>query len=151
VLTGGLAWAEEGTIGVHHGLSGVIIKIQSGVLFVKTPHSLQSRSISPNKADRVGLHQAKTGEAVLMLVDSGNVLLDVARVDRPMTDHRVVAGTLHYTDPYWSEILISTPEGYERFDVDALAGSKLSVFQDGTPVMVELDADNMMIDIHRAR
>ncbi|HMU54908.1 MAG TPA: hypothetical protein PKA61_07870 [Nitrospira sp.] len=151
VLTGGLAWAEEGTVGVHYGLSGVIIRIQSGVLFVKTPHSLQSRAISPNKADRVGLHQAKAGETVVMLVDSGNVLLDVAGADRPVTDHRVVAGTLHYTDPYWSEIQISTPQGYERFDVDALAGSKLSVFQDGTPVTVELDADNMMIDIHRTR
>ena len=50
-----------------------------------------------------------------------------------------------------SEIQLSTPEGFERFDVDALAGSKLSVFQEGDPVTVELDADNVMIDIHRFR
>ena len=50
-----------------------------------------------------------------------------------------------------SEIQLSTPEGFERFDVDALAGSKLSVFQEGVPVTVELDADNVMIDIQRSR
>ncbi len=151
VPIGFFAQADEGTVWIHHGLSGEITKIRSGVLFVKTPHSLQSRAISPNKADRVGLHEAKTGEPVLMLIDSGNVLLDVTRADRPMADHRIVAGTLSYADPYWGEIQISTPEGFERFEVDALAGSKLSVFQEGAPVAIELDADNMMIDIHRVR
>jgi translation elongation factor P/translation initiation factor 5A len=151
VLAGMFAQAGEGTMGVHHGLSGEITKIRSGVLFVKTPESLQARTISPNKADRVGLHEAKAGESVVMLVDSGNVLLDVTKADRPIADHRVVAGTLHYADPYWSEVQISTPEGFERFEVDALAGSKLSVFQEGAPVAIELDADNMMIDIHRVR
>ena len=151
VFAGSLSWADEGATWRHYGLSGVIAKIQSGVLFVKTPHSLQSRPISPNKADRVGLHEAKTGESVVMLVDSGNVLLDIAKADRPLTGHRIIAGTLHYADPYWGEIQLSTPEGFERFEVDALAGSKLSVFQEGAPVAVELDADNMMIDIHRAR
>ena len=50
-----------------------------------------------------------------------------------------------------SEIQLSMPEGFERFDVDALAGSKLFVFQEGVPVTVELDADNVMIDIHQSR
>jgi hypothetical protein len=150
-FTGSVALAEDVAIGVHHGLSGVITKIRSGMLFVKTPHSLQYRAISPNKADRVGLHHAKTGEPVVMLVDAGNVLLDVAGADRALIDHRIVAGTLHYADPYWGEIQLSTPEGFERFEVDALAGSKLSVFQEGNPVAIELDADNMMIDIHRMK
>lgn len=151
VGAGSLSMAGESTMGVHYGLSGVITKIRSGVLFVKSAASLQFRTISPNKADRVGLHEAKTGEAVVMLVDSGNVLMDVVSADRSFPDHRIIAGTLRYADPYWGEIQLSTPEGFERFEVDALAGSKLSVFQTGTPVAVELDADNMMIDIYRAR
>ena len=36
-------------------------------------------------------------------------------------------------------------------DVDALAGNKLSVFQEGQPVTLELDADNVMVDIYRGR
>ena len=146
-----VAQAGEVMMGTHYGLSGVISKIESGVLFVKTPHNLQMRTISPNKADRVGLHEAKTGETVLMLVDSGNILLDVTKAGQAFADHRMIVGTLHYADPYWNEIQISTPEGFERFDVDTLAGSKLSVYQEGASVTVELDADNVMIDIHRSR
>lgn len=146
-----IAQADEAMMGAHHGFSGVISKIESGMLFVKTPTNLQLRTISPNKADRVGLHEAKTGDTVLMLVDSGNVLLDVTKAGQAFANHRMIAGTIHYADPYWSEIQISTPEGFERFDVDALAGSKLSVIQDGAPVTVELDADNVMIDIYRSR
>ena len=151
VFSVAVAQADEATMGGHYGFSGVISKIQSGMLFVKTPDNLRPRTISPNKADRVGLHEAKTGDTVLMLVDSGNVLLDVTKAGQAFTGHRMIVGTLQYADPYWNEIQISTPEGFERFDVDALAGSKLSVIQDGAPVTVELDADNVMIDIHRSR
>lgn len=151
ILAAAVAQADESMMGTHYGFSGVIAKIRSGVLFVKTPGSLQPRTISPSKADRVGLHEANAGDSVLMVVDSGNVLLDVTTAGRPFADHRLIVGTLRYADPYWGEIQLSTPEGSERFDVDALAGSKLSVFRNGAPVAVELDADNVMIDIHRAR
>lgn len=151
VLSVAVVQADEAVREAHHGFGGVISKIESGMLFVKTPHNLQLRTVSPNKADRVGLHEARTGDTVLMLVDSGNVLLDVTKAGRAFADHRMIVGTLHYADPYWSEIQLSTPEGFERFDVDALAGSKLSVFQEGAFVTVELDADNVMIDIHRSR
>ena len=87
-----VAQAEEAMMGAHHGFSGVISKIESGVLFVKTPDNLQPRPISPNKADRVGLHEAKKGDAVLMLVDSGNVLLDVTEAGQAFADHRMIVG-----------------------------------------------------------
>lgn len=151
VSSAAVAQADGVVSGAHHGFGGVISKIESGMLFVKTPDNLQPRTISPNKANRVGLHEARTGDTVLMLVDSGNVLLDVTRAGHAFIDHRIIVGTLHYADPYWSEIQLSTPEGFERFDVDALAGSKLSVFQEGVSVAVELDSDNVMIDIHRSR
>jgi hypothetical protein len=70
VATGSAAQAEEAMRGDHHGFGGVISKIESGMLFVKTPDNLELRTISPNKSDRVGLHEARTGETVLMLVDS---------------------------------------------------------------------------------
>jgi hypothetical protein len=91
------------------------------------------------------------GDAVVLWVDAGNVPLDVHRKDAPPGEHRIIPGSLNYADPYWTEIKLSTPEGTSTFDVDALAGSKLSVFQEGAAVAVELDADNVMIDIHPAR
>ena len=138
-------------VGAHYGFSGVISKIESGMLFVHTDKSLQDRTISPNKADRVGLHQAKVGDMVNLLVDSGNVMIDVSSTDRFFPDHRFVVGTVRYADPYWQEIQLSTPDGTATFEVDALAGTKLSVLPDGTPVTIELDADNVMIDLHRGR
>lgn len=156
VLCGAGVAGAEGTQdivvqGSHYGFSGVISKIESGMLFIRTDTSLQPRTVSPNKADRVGLHEAKTGDTVNLLVDSGNVLIDVSATDRFFPDHQFVAGTLRYADPYWREIQLSTPEGTTTFEVDALAGSKLSLLPDGTPVTIELDADNVMIDIYRGR
>jgi hypothetical protein len=151
----GLAGAESKqdiiVQGAHYGFSGVISRIESGMLFIRTDTNLQPRAVSPNKADRVGLHEAKIGDTVNLLVDSGNVLIDVSATDRFPPDHQFVAGTVRYADPYWHEIQLSTPEGTTTFEVDPLVGNKLSVLQDGTPVTLELDADNVMIDIHRGR
>lgn len=138
-------------LGAHYGFSGVITKIESGMLFVRTDTSLQARTVSPNKADRVGLHGAKVGDVVNLLVDSGNVLIDVSRTDRFFPDHRFVVGTVRYADPFWREIQLSTPEGIATFEVDTLSGAKLSTLSDGAPVTLELDSDNVMIDIHRGR
>lgn len=145
----GAAQAEEIVLGSHYGFSGVISKIESGMLFVKTDSSLQPRTISPNKADRVGLYNAKIGDPVNILVDSGNVLIDASGTDRIYPDHVFVVGTVRYSDPYWHEIQLSTPEGTTTYEVDSLAGNKLSTLPDGAPVTLELDADNVMIDIQQ--
>ncbi len=135
--------------GPHLGITGVVSKIQSGVVFVKIPVGLRPRTISPNKADRVGLHEVKAGDEVVLWMDEGNVLKDVHKAGSSLAAHRLVVGNLDYTDAYWSEIKLSTPEGIERFDVDTLMGSKLSTYQEGARVIVELDEDNVAIDIHR--
>jgi hypothetical protein len=146
----GAAQSEDIVLNSHYGFSGVITKIESGMLFVKTDSSLQPRTISPNKADRVGLYNAKVGDTVNLLVDSGNVLIDASATDQS-PDHVFVVGTVRYADPFWHEIQLSTPEGTTTYEVDSLAGTKLSGFADGAPVTLELDADNVMIDIQRGR
>ena len=78
----GAAQSEDIVLGSHYGFSGVISKIESGMLFIKTDSNLQPRAISPNKADRVGLYNAKVGDPVNMLVDSGNVLIDASATDQ---------------------------------------------------------------------
>lgn len=145
------AQSEDIVLNSHYGFSGVIAKIESGMLFVKTNSSLQPRTISPNKADRVGLYNAKVGDPVNILVDSGNVLIDASATDRFYPDHVFVTGTVRYSDPFWREIQLSTPEGTTSYEVDSLAGTKLSGFADGAPVTLELDADNVMIDIEHGR
>ena len=132
-----MAQSVEGAArGVHYGLTGVVAKIQAGMLIIKVPHDLQPRAISPRKADRVGLHHAKIGEPVLLLVDSGNVLLDAGTATRKdLFQHRVLSGRMDSSDPYWTEIRLSTPAGLERFEVDTLAASRLFVFSRGAKVV----------------
>lgn len=144
---------ESGMVDASHyyGLTGVVSRIHSGMLFVKPPAGLQPRAISPRRVERVGLHNAKIGDRVNLWVDAGNVLVDARADGLPPPDHRVIAGKLTYSDMYWSEIKISTPEGTETFEVDSLAGSKLSTFAEGMPVEIELDSDNFVIDVHRIR
>ena len=144
----GAGESQDMVLGSHYGFSGVIAKIESGMLFIRTDASLQPRAISPNKADRVGLYNAKVGDAVNLLVDSGNVLIDASATDQS-PDHVFVVGTVRYSDPFWQEIQLSTPEGTTTYEVDSLAGNKLSALPEGAPVTLELDADNVMIDIHR--
>lgn len=144
-------WAEQSdeiVLNAHYGFSGVITKIESGILFVRSEDNLRPRTISPNKADRVGLHDAKVGDSVNLLVDSGNVLVDASSSDQ-FPEHRFLVGTVRYADPFWHEIQVSTPEGTTTYEVDALAGNRMSGIPEGTPVTLELDADNVMIDIHR--
>ncbi|MGH7410147.1 MAG: hypothetical protein ACREJ6_03665 [Candidatus Methylomirabilis sp.] len=132
----------------HREVVGVVVKIQSEFVFVKPPVGLRFRIISPRKADRMGLHEAKAGDQVTLVVDESNVLVDVHKTGTPAAGHRLLVGKLDYADMYWEEIKVSTPDGIEGFAVDTLTGSKLSVLKEGTPVRVELDEDNVVIDIH---
>jgi len=125
-----------------------VTKIQSGLVFVKPPEGLRFRVISPMKADRIGLHEAKAGDMVTLVVDEGNVLVDAHKTSTPGAGHRLLTGKLNYADMYWQEIKLSTPDGVESFAVDTLTGSKLSLLKEGTLVRVELDEDNVMVDIH---
>jgi hypothetical protein len=147
----GSALADQTDSGTHLAVPGTISQIRSGVLFVTTPVGLRPHVVSRNHADRVGLHEAKIGDQVTLWVDEGNVLIDVHAAGFQGQAHRIVTGQLSYADQYWTELALSTPDGTERYEVDTLAGSKLSMMREGAPVMVELDEDNIVIDIHPRR
>ncbi len=142
--------ADQAGPRTHTTFQGVVTQIRSGVIFVRPPTGLRFRVISSNKADRVGLHEAKAGDKVTIVVDEGNLLVDAHKADTSAAGHRILAGRLNYTDRYWEEIKLSTPDGVESYALDTEIGSKLSVLQEGTPVMVELDEDNIVIDIHKS-
>ena len=135
----------------HLEVHGVVTRVEPSMLFVRPQYGLQPRTISILKAERIGLSNAKIGDKLTLVVDEGNVLIDAHSTGTPGQGHRIIAGQLGYVDQFWGEIKLSTPEGFDRFEVDSLTGSKLSVLQEGTPVEVELDETNTVIDIHRQR
>lgn len=135
----------------HLEVKGNVVKIYPSMLIVQIPYGLRPRTISTPKAERTGLHEAKVGDEVILVVDEGNVLVDAHKAGMPAAGHRIINGTLHYAAKYWEEVQLSTPEGLESFTVDTLAGSKLSILEEGVPITLELDEDNVVIDIHKGQ
>ena len=140
--------ADQAGPRTHKELTTVVTKIESGVIFLKPIKGLQNRAISVKKAERMGLVDPKAGDEVTVLVDESNVLLDVHKKGMPPAGHRLLTGTLSYTDPFWEVVELATSEEHQTFGVDSLAASKLSILREGAPVRLELDEDNMVIDIH---
>jgi hypothetical protein len=109
---------------------------------------LSPRWVSVKKAERMGLHQAKVGDEVIVTLDESNVLLDIHDPSHPIHRHRILVGNLAYADPFWEVVEIFTSEGLESFSVDPSAGSKLNALKEGSLVRAELDESNVMVDIH---
>lgn len=135
----------------HLDVKGVVTKIYPSMVVVQPEYGLRPRTISMLKAERIGVHDAKIGDELMLVVDEGNILVDAHKSGMTAAGHRIITGTLNYADKYWEEIRLSTPEGVEHFSVDTLAGSKLSVLGEGTPITLELDEANVVIDIHRGQ
>lgn len=136
----------------HRSVPATITKIESGLMFLDiqgaSKERLSPRSVSLKKAERMGLHEAKVGEEVIVTLDESNVLLDIHDPSRPIHGHRVLVGNLAYADPFWEVVEIFTSEGLESFSVDTLVGTKLGALPEGALVRAELDEANVLIDIH---
>lgn len=136
----------------HRNVPATIAKIESGLMYLEIQGSsgvkVSLRAVSVKKAERMGLHQAKVGNEVIVTVDESNVLLDIHDRSRPIHGHRILVGNLAYADPFWEVVELFTSKGLESFSVDASAGSKLGALEAGALVRAELDEANMLIDIH---
>lgn len=136
----------------HRNVPATITKIGSGLMSLEIQGSsaqkMSRRWVSVKKAERMGLHQAKVGDEVIVTVDESNVLLDIHDPSRPIHRHRVLVGNLAYTDSFWEVVEIFTSEGLESFSVDSLTSSKLGTLKEGALVRAELDEANVMVDIH---
>ena len=136
----------------HKNVPATITKIESGLMYLDIEGSsggkVSPRSVSVKKAERMGLHQSKVGDKVVVTLDESNVLLDIHDPSRPIHGHRILVGNLAYADPFWEVVELFTSDGLESFSVDALAGSKLGALEEGALVRAELDEANTLIDIH---
>lgn len=133
---------KQGRKATSMKVSGVVSKVQGGITTVKT--SWGQMMISSATAPK---HLA-VGEEVEMLVNDNNVVIDVHRKGEAAHFHRYVTGNLTYTSPDHKEIKLWTPEGEKAFDVQT-GRSKMSAFEEGAPVTVELNEVGKVIDIHR--
>ena len=133
---------KPGTMATHMKVSGVVSKVESGLTTVKTSwgHMVISSTTAPKNL--------KVGEEVEMLVNENNAVIDVHRKGQTGHSHRYVTGNLTYASADKKEIKLWTPEGEKAFDVQT-GKSKLSSFEEGAPVTVELNEAGKVIDVHR--
>ncbi len=126
----------------HMKVSGVVSKIQSGLTTVKTPWGTMTiaSSVTPQ-----GL---EVGEEVEMQVNENNAVIDIHRKGDKSHSHHFVTGNLVYTSADKKEIKLWTPGGEKTFDVQS-GRSKLSSFQEGAPVTIEINEAGKVIDIHK--
>ena len=126
----------------HMKVSGVVSKVQSGLTTVKTPWGTMTI------ASTVTPQGLEVGEEVEMQVNENNAIIDIHRKGDKSHAHHFVTGNLVYTSPDKKEIKLWTPEGEKTFDVQT-GRSKLSAFQEGAPVTIEVNEAGKLIDIHK--
>lgn len=145
LILSALGFADEGEQhrkGTHMKVSGVVSKVQSGLVTVKTPWGTMTFTSA------TGPQKLEVGEEVEMQVNENNAVIDVHRKGAPAHFHRYVTGNFTYTAPDRKEIKLWTPEGEKTFDVQS-GRSKMSTLEEGTPVTIELNEAGKVIDIHR--
>lgn len=138
-------WADEGGMhgkGTHMKVGGVVSKVQSGQITVKT--SWGQLMISSGTAPK----NLEVGEEVEMQVNENNVVIDVHRKGDPSHSHHFVSGKLVSASTDRKEIKVGTPEGEKTFTVQT-GRSQLSGLEEGAPITVELNEAGKVIDIHR--
>lgn len=138
--------------GRHKEVSGSVSKIESGMVFVKTPSGCGyvRRAISLSMANHHGLYPVHVGDELTLLVDEGNVAIDAYNKKyAPSPAHLFITGTLTYVSSDKKEMLLWTPEGEKPFAVEQ-GYSKFSVINVGTPITVELNDAGSVIDVQQA-
>ena len=145
ISTGTYAAGNEGVQfdkpGVHLEVRGVISKIASGILFVKT--SWGTMTVAPD-SDLKGI---KVGEEVNVWVNENNTVIDVHRKGNAGL-HRLLTGKLTWASADKKEIKIWTPEGEKTYPVSE--SSLLANLKEGTLITVELD-EGRVIDVHKSK
>lgn len=126
----------------HMKVSGVVSKMQTDLITVKTPWG-QLRISSATAPKNL-----EVGEEVVMQVNDNNVVVDVHRKGDPSHSHRFVSGKLAYVSTDRKEIKLWTPEGEQAFDVQT-GRSRLSGIEEGAPIAIELNEAGKVIEIHR--
>ncbi|QPD05100.1 MAG: hypothetical protein Nkreftii_002874 [Candidatus Nitrospira kreftii] len=122
-------------------VNGVISQMRSGLIMVTT--SWGSMTIQSD-----ALTEAKVGDEITIWVNESNLVIDAYPKGAARPHHRWVRGNLTYTSGNQDAIALWTPEGKKDFIVKQNQ-SKFGSFKEGSPIIVQLNDKNEVIDVHR--
>lgn len=131
--------------GDHLTLNGVVTKIQSGLVHVKTPVGQYTINAKTAPTD------AAVGDEVTLWLNEENLVIDHHGKHKNKAGvHRLISGKLIYAGLTKKEIKLWTPEGEKVFPLDRME-VKTKPIEEGSMVVVELNEDGTVIDLRKAQ
>lgn len=132
-------------LGDHLTLNGVVTKIHSGLVYVKTPVGQYTINAKTAPTD------AAVGDEVTLWLNEENLVIDHhGKHKNKAGAHRLISGKLIYAGLTKKEIKLWTPEGEKVFPLDRME-VKTKPIEEGSVVVVELDESGTVIDLRKAQ
>ena len=148
LCTGMLAQAKENQPHQHTPhiqATGVVTEVTPTAISLKTPFA--NVILNVNATERSGFTNVKVGDELTVWMNEDNIVVDVhKRGDEPR--HRLITGTLAFSDQAKTQMKLWTPEGMQTFPIK-MDEARLHNFKEGTRVTVEIDELGRLMDIHR--
>ncbi|HSL02474.1 MAG TPA: hypothetical protein VK901_02910 [Nitrospiraceae bacterium] len=121
---------------------GVVEKIQSGMIFAKTPFATYRLSV---KTAPSGI---QVGDEITLWVNEDNMVIDHHMKGHAQA-HRLVSGKLIYVGRNKKQIKLWTPEGEKVFPLERLE-VKAKPIKEGSTITIELNENGTVVDLWKA-
>lgn len=126
-------------------VNGTVSKIQSGLIYVKTPAGQYTISANTAPAD------AAVGDAVSLWINEEGMVIDHHGKEKHKAgSHRLIFGKLIYAGTTKSVIKLATPEGVKEFPLERME-VKTKPIAEGSNIVVELNEEGTVIDLRKAQ
>jgi hypothetical protein len=126
-------------------VNGTVTRIQSGVIYVKTPAGQYTISAKTAPAD------AAVGDEVSLWINEENMVIDHHGKEKHKKGaHRLVFGKLIYVGKTKDQIKLQTPEGEKVFPLERME-VKTKPIAEGSQIVVELNEEGTVIDLRKAQ
>jgi hypothetical protein len=121
---------------------GVVEKIQSGVIFAKTPFARYHLSVNTAPSG------IQAGDEITLWVNEDNIVID-HHMKGHQQAHRLVSGKLIYVGRNKKQIKLWTPEGEKVFPLERLE-VKAKPIKEGSMITIELNENGTVVDLWKA-
>lgn len=126
-------------------INGAVTKIQSGVIFVKTPTGQYTISAKTAPSD------AAVGDEVSLWLNEENMVVDHhGKEKNKKGSHRLIYGKLIYVGKTKNQIKLQTPEGEKLFPLERME-VKTKPIEEGSTIVVELNEAGTVVDLRKVQ
>jgi uncharacterized protein YuzE len=126
-------------------VNGTVTKIESGLIYVKTPTGQYTISAKTAPAD------AAVGDEVSIWLNEENMVIDHHGKEKHKAGtHRLIFGKLIYAGTTKNVIRLGTPEGVKEFPLERME-VKTKPIKEGSNIVVELNEEGTVIDLRKAQ